>query len=1357
MNAFKGNIFWLVCGWLIGIAISASGQVTSMTIQGLEYQYSSPRLLTFTFSLRDQKNHAVVTAPTNISVVCMENGVNIKQSETGYRLLPGENKRLKCYLVLDYTGSMATTVDSNGDFKSDAIETMEQSAKAMISALNLDAQIGLFEFHNETTDPRRISGFTADKPVLTNLINQVFNNYVFPVYGGSRCWDAIYAAIEQFSNSADSASDDEQRFVAFLSDGSDTSSVHTTNDIVSLASARRVKLYCVGFGAELDAPPLKYLAAKTYGQYYQALTLTELRASFQQIAADVDGQYVLRWATIQKASNSFTPSFKLTYQKATATTNGPSYYPPAYAGSDLQGKLKFDEVPIDNAVNLLLNVDNVPRGILKVRFLYTSSRVPVVEKVPEVDGGVCPASWKFSHTNNAGSGVIELWSTNAVLLPYASLGKLLRFRFSGTTDIKSSFVTFSVDNSIYTQGQSLSIINTNMVCQPPYYYYGFGGSITIYQYTGPGGTVTIPSLIDGLPVGSIGSRTFLNCSNLTSITIPDGVTNIGELAFQSCLSLTNVVIPSSVTCIGRQAFCYCTNLTNVSIPDSVTSMGDWAFSNCSSLTSINIPSGITSIGVSMFAFCGSLASVTIPNSVSSILDRAFFWCTNLTSVTIPDGVSTIGDNAFDDCRNLVSATIGSSVTSIGSGAFNLCLNLTSISIPNSVTDIGSEAFNWCLSLTNATIGNSVSFIGSRAFAFCRNLTSITIPNSVTSIGSGAFGECTNINSVVIGSGVTNTWNSWLYNFGNSLRSITVDQFNPVYSSIEGVLFNKGQTALIHYPRSKLGSFTLPNSVTNIDAYCFSGCANLTGITIPSSVINIGRDAFHFCSSLTNVTIPMSVTVIGVGAFDDCTNLTAVYFKGNPPRIDTGWFTGSSIFDGTDHVTVYYLDWTTGWGSTFSDRPTAVWIDGPLDPIIASWEPRTVKPGGSAINLEVIGSNFQTNSIIRWNGIDQTTAFTSTISMRAMIHSDLISAAGFAAITVFTPGPSRSAESITAILTIGDIPAAIVEPPAMTWEHSGQVLTLAWPAAGFSLESTPTLTSANWQAMAGAELTNSLRVPTGNGTQYFRLAQNGSIGTNATAGMVWIPHGRFTMGNTFSNGWKDEYPTHEVQVSSFYVEKYEVTKALWDGIYSWAIVHGYGFENTGTGDTPNHPVQSVNWYDVVKWCNARSEKANLSPVYYTDEAMTQVYKSGRVEPYAKWVLKGYRLPTEAEWEYAARGGLPGKRYPWGNAFTTNQANCDPYSVGRASPVGSYLAGVNGYGLYDTAGNVWEWCWDKYSISYYDPSPATDPRGPTLGSNRVGRGGGWSGYSSGCRVSLRSSMAPGYGYDFTGFRSVLPSGQ
>ncbi len=225
---------------------------------------------------------------------------------------------------------------------------------------------------------------------------------------------------------------------------------------------------------------------------------------------------------------------------------------------------------------------------------------------------------------------------------------------------------------------------------------------------------------------SIGDCAFYGCSGLTSVTIPNTVTNIDYSAFRDCSSLTSVTIPNSVTNIGFAAFCGCSDLASVTIPNSVTSIGDWVFYGCSGLTSVTLPNSVTSIGEFAFRECSSLTSMTVPNSVTCIGDAAFYGCSDLVSVAIPNSVTSIGDDAFCGCSSLTSVIIPNSVTSISDGAFCGCSSLTSVTIPNSVTSIGEYAFEHCSSLTSITIPSSVTSIGEGAFEHCPNLTSVTV-------------------------------------------------------------------------------------------------------------------------------------------------------------------------------------------------------------------------------------------------------------------------------------------------------------------------------------------------------------------------------------------------------------------------------------------------------------------------------------------------------------------------------------------------------------------------------------------------------------------------------------------------------
>jgi hypothetical protein len=307
----------------------------------------------------------------------------------------------------------------------------------------------------------------------------------------------------------------------------------------------------------------------------------------------------------------------------------------------------------------------------------------------------------------------------------------------------------------------------------------------------------------------------------------------------------------------------------------------------------------------------SLLLLALPAVVQA---QCFNYTTNNGAITITGYTCTNGVVTIPNCIN------GLRVTSIGTGAFQNCANLTSVSIPNSVTNIGDWAFDQCISLANLTIGTNVTSIGAVAFNECLSLANVTIPNSVSSIAGQAFSFCYSLTNVTIGKSVASIGEEAFY-WCSSLTVITVDPQNTNYSSVDGVLFNKSQTALIQYPISKAGtSYTLPNSLTNIGDYAFADC-NLTSVMIPNNITSIGVEAFYECSSLTNVMIGNSVTSIEEWAFAGC-GLTSVYFKGNAPNL------GYNAFD--NDVTVYYLPGTTGWGTNFGGCPTALWfIPNPL--------------------------------------------------------------------------------------------------------------------------------------------------------------------------------------------------------------------------------------------------------------------------------------------------------------------------------------------------------------------------------------------------------------------------------------------
>lgn len=275
-------------------------------------------------------------------------------------------------------------------------------------------------------------------------------------------------------------------------------------------------------------------------------------------------------------------------------------------------------------------------------------------------------------------------------------------------------------------------------------------------------------------------------------------------------------------------------------------------------------------------------------------------------------------------------------------------------------------------------------------------------------------------------------------------------------------------------------------------------------------------------------------------------------------------------------------------------------------------------------------------------------------------------------------------------------------------------------------------------------------------------------TDARPAMVGLPGGNFRMGTADAD--TDEWPVRSVCVDAFSLSKTTVTYAQWRRVWDWAVENGYGFEgageDAGRGEA-GFPVTRANWFDAVKWCNALSELKGLAPVYYTDMARTNVFRSGRVQiapAMVDWAAAGYRLPTEAEWEYAARAGTD-TRFFWGDdpADAGRFANLPDRSAQKAFPGWlvfptddgfARIAPVaalepNPWGLHDMIGNVSEWTFDYYGG--YPVHEETNPAGPVNGYDRVRRGGSWM-YSTlqAGRVSYRVPEDPGTGHGNVGFR-------
>lgn len=414
------------------------------------------------------------------------------------------------------------------------------------------------------------------------------------------------------------------------------------------------------------------------------------------------------------------------------------------------------------------------------------------------------------------------------------------------------------------------------------------GSAIITRYSGSAAALTIPSSLDGHTVKQIGSYAFGKNTTLTSVSIPETVTELEYSAFMDCTSLTAVTIPSGLTkagSLGSGAFSGCSALTTMQFGSGLTSIPEALFES-TGLKTITLPESVTSIGMWAFANCAKLEQVSFPASLTSIDGCAFENCTALTAVTLPKRLTELGNDVFENCSALKSVWIPKSLTNIngfGDGCFAGCTALTDITFETGITKIADHQFDGS-PIKSITIPGTVTTIGSSAFSGCANLTAIDLPTSVTQIDAYAFSS-TGLTAVTLPKHLRKLGLS-AFSGCTALKSVFIPlslqtASNPFRNckALTDVTFEDGRTELPDtlLEDSGIRQFTVPQTVTKIGYSAFDGCTQLTAITLPAGLRELGRGAFFGCTALTGVALPDSLTALGYGAFANCTALTAVEF------------------------------------------------------------------------------------------------------------------------------------------------------------------------------------------------------------------------------------------------------------------------------------------------------------------------------------------------------------------------------------------------------------------------------------------------------------------------------------------------
>ena len=527
-------------------------------------------------------------------------------------------------------------------------------------------------------------------------------------------------------------------------------------------------------------------------------------------------------------------------------------------------------------------------------------------------------------------------------LAYVTIGK-------GVADLGEFswyYDTMGIDEYVFSGWSGLISITVN---EDNAYYSSKNGMLlsrdgkTLIQ--GVNGDVVIP---DG--VTDIGGFAFLGCSGLTSVAIPNSVTNVmfgyGMMgwnyfsAFSDCDNLISISVGSDNAYYSSVNGMLLSNdgkvlvqgiNGNVQIPDGVEVIEDCAFRGRSKLTSVEIPDSVTSIGYGAFELCQSLTEVTIPNAVTNIWGSAFAY-SGLTNILIPDNVESIKNGTFEGCGSLTNVVIGNGATSIGWNAFGGCDELRSLKIGGAVVDISEAAFDSCgglmeimvddrnsayqsvngLLLTkdgkqlikgvggDVVIPDSVTCIHNGAFWHCSGLTSVTIGNGITAIDDWTFENCISLTNVVVGSRVISI-GSGSFAYCTNLASVIIPDS----------VMNVGMQAFEGCSDSLYDTTTLPG-VIMVDGWvvgcvedytgeldltgargvgysAFEGCVGLTSVVIPIGVNSVNDCAFLNCNNLMNVIIPNTVTSIGHSAFYGCTNLTSITIPDSVTSIGCGAF------------------------------------------------------------------------------------------------------------------------------------------------------------------------------------------------------------------------------------------------------------------------------------------------------------------------------------------------------------------------------------------------------------------------------------------------------------------------------------
>ena len=430
----------------------------------------------------------------------------------------------------------------------------------------------------------------------------------------------------------------------------------------------------------------------------------------------------------------------------------------------------------------------------------------------------------------------------------------------------------------------------------------FEGCTNLTEITVPEGMTEIPSY------GFCGS------DYLTVIYLPESLTIINNHTFYNCKRLINVQIPDGITSIGKSAFCYCTALENVILPESIIELALYSFYECKSLKTIRLPNSIEKIGYQAFADCTELTEINIPigwkecpsSSTAGTLStdycgHIFEGCKKLTEITVPEGITEIPSFGFCKSDYLTKIHLPKSLTTIRNHTFYGCSKLDNVQIPERITVLGKSSFLGCQSLTDIYLPDSLIQLCDYAFEDCQALVEMQLPDSVEKIGYRCFADCTKLEQI----NIPLSWKECSSNTENTGVGYQGSIFNGC-TNLVSVTVPEGITEIPEYGFSncdELCKIQLPITLNKINAYAFYSCDYLIYLDIPNNVTKIENHAFMYCDSMQFAKIPSKIECLEPYVFSNCSKLSSITIYSSLKLISDNAFRNVSLkniyYEGTD--------------------------------------------------------------------------------------------------------------------------------------------------------------------------------------------------------------------------------------------------------------------------------------------------------------------------------------------------------------------------------------------------------------------------------------------------------------------------